>query len=209
MFKEFQQFTLKIVDLVNSPGKTQRIIRGTVASPMILKDFEVVSQLLEAKGFFAGSLGEISVRTSGGKMLVAPGGIPISRMTEESLLTVVIDSGGIDEDLFLPKHIEWHRRIYQHSLANAVVLCQPTFACIMSRQGRKPEKEIFIDAYELVEITQCVKAQDIHFNEKVENQGVLLIDSGGVLVWESDLDILISQIEILERLCEISVKSAR
>ena len=209
MFKEFQQFTLKIVDLVNSPGKTQRIIRGTVASRMILKDFAVVSQLLEAKGFFAGSLGEISVRTSGGKMLVVPGGMPISRMTEESLLTAAIDRGGNDEDLYLPRHIEWHRRIYQHSLANAVVLCQPTFACIMSSQGRKPEKDIFLDTYELVEMTQCVKAQYIHFAEGVGDQGVLLIDSGGVLVWGSDLDTLISRIEILEKLCEISVESAR
>jgi len=164
---------------------------------MILKEFSAVSRILDTKGFFAGSLSEISLRTSGGKMLVTPGGKPICKMTEESGLTAAIDGAGKG------------REIYQHSMANAVVLCQPDFACIMSRQGREPEKDIFINANELLEITKCVKVQDIHFDEGVGDQGVLLIDSVGVLTWGSDLDTLIARIEILERFCEISIASTR
>lgn len=209
MFREIQQFTLKIVDLVNSPSKTQRIIRDATVPRMILKEFSAVSRILDTKGFFAGSLSEISLRTSGGKMLVTPGGKPICRVTEESGLTSAIDGGGKGGEMNLPGHIEWHRGIYQHSMANAVVLCQPVFACIMSRQGREPEKDIFINANELLEITKCVKVQDIHFDEGVGDQGVLLIDSVGVLTWGSDLDTLIARIEILERFCEISIASTR
>ncbi len=138
MLKDFQQLTIKIVNLVNSPRKTQRIIRDATVPRMILKDFVDVLIAMDAKGFLLGSCSEVSLRAKGGKLVISPQNLPTNRITEELLQTAAIQPDIVNQQTNFPRHIDWHRMIYLKSEANAIVLCQPIFLCILANNGRYP-----------------------------------------------------------------------
>ena len=145
-----------MVNLVNSPGKTQRIMRDATVSRMILKDFFDAAQIMDAKRYFAGSLGEISLRASGGKMLVSSRGFPLGRLNEAAMLTVGLQGNWKTTGLNLPEHAGWHRAVYANSGAKVAVLCQPVNACIMANKGRLPDKDVFIEAEQWLGDVQLV-----------------------------------------------------
>ncbi len=204
-----QQLTIKIVDLVNSPRKTQRIMRNATIPHMILKDFVDAANLMSERGFLIGCLSEISLRASGGKLLITPRESGPGRLSEENLLTVAIGHEAADEHLSLPRHIDWHRAIYANSAANCAALCQPVFASLAAARMRKPAEDVLLDAAEILKMTQCVKSTDIDLDENMEDEGILLIQAVGVLAWDKDLDAVLARIDTLERVCEIMVRSEK
>lgn len=131
MLKQFQEITWKVVNLVNPPTRTQRITRNAVVSRVILKEFMEAAVIMDNKNFFAGTCGEISLRTSGGKFIITPREIPICRINEESLLVETIEKETNVKNENLPLHTQWHREIYKNTNARAVVLCQPLYLSLI------------------------------------------------------------------------------
>lgn len=209
MFKDFQQLTIKIVELVNSPRKTQRIIRDATVPRVILKDFVDTIKLLAEAGLLVGSLSEVSLRTKGGKFLITPNDLSIRKITEESLLTAAINPDTINQITNLPRHLDWHREIYSKSKANAVVLCQPIFSCIAANRIQKPGKNIFTDADEIIDMMRLSKGEKVNFQEGLNSDGILLIQSVGILAWGKNPGIVLSRLETLERICQIEIESNR
>ncbi len=209
MFKGFQQLTIKIVNLVNSPRKTQRIIRSASVPRMILKDFVYSIKQMEEKGFFISSLSEVSLRISTGKLLITPKDTPVGGISEECLLTTSVNPERDDELPNLPRHVDWHRSIYLNCEANCVALCQPLFTCIAAGRMRKPEEDILMDAGDVLRMIKCVKLSDLDLKECTEEEGILLIQSIGILVWGKDVDTVVSRIEVLERIYEIEIISTQ
>ncbi len=209
MLKDFQQLTIKVVNLVNSPRKTQRIIRDATVPRMILKDFIEALKAMEAKGFFLGSLSEVSLRAKGGKLVITPMNMPVYRINEETLLTAAILPDIVNQQTEFPRHIDWHRTIYSKCVANAVVVCQPVFACLLAGKGQMPSMDFLAEAAETVDSVQCLKSTDIQFEKKAKlgDEGLFLIQSIGVLAWGKNLDEVLSRIELIERICEIQIKS--
>lgn len=209
MFKDFQQLTIKIVDLVNSPRKTQRIIRDATVPRMILKDFVESLKAMDAKGFLLGSCSEVSMRAKGGKLLITPQSLPMCRVAEEALLSSAIKPDIMNDRAGFPGHIDWHRAIYLKSKANAIVLCQPVFTCIVSRNQQRPEKNILTEGAKIIDSINSVEESDVRSLMGTDwgDEGILLIRSVGVLAWGRSLDEVFGRIELLERICEIQVKS--
>ncbi len=209
MFKDFQQLTIKIVDLVNSPRKTQRIIRDATVPRMILKDFIESVKAMDAKGFLLGSFSEVSLRAKGGKLVITPENLPMNRMTEELLLTAAIHPDIVNQQISFPKHIDWHRMIYLKSEANAVVLCQPAFTYIFASKMQLPAKDVITEAAEMIDSIKCMKSTDLCFDkdDNLGEEGTLLIHSVGILAWGKNLDDVFSRIEVLERICKIQISA--
>jgi ribulose-5-phosphate 4-epimerase/fuculose-1-phosphate aldolase len=208
MLKNFQQLTIRIVDLVNSPRKTQRIIRNATVQRAILKDFCEALRSMNERGFLVGSLSEVSQRANGGRILITPSNIPISRITEESVLTIAINRGENENSLNLPKHIDWHRSIYKTSNANSVILCQPVYACIVGKKMQVPNKNVLADAADLLKEVEVIKGGNINNKIESKEEGALLISSVGVLAWGKDINSVMLQIEAIEKICEIEIISA-
>ena len=206
MFKRFQQLSLKMVGLVNSPGKTQRIMRDATVSRMILKDFFDAAQFMDAKKYFAGSLGEISLRAGGGKMLVSSRGFPLGRLNEAAILTVGLQGNWKTTGLNLPEHVDWHRAVYAHSDAKAAVLCQPICSCVMANKGQLPAKNNLVDAGDQLGELHLDLPDELEFGETLGGNGTLLVQGVGVFVWGEDLNELLTRLELLERWCAITIK---
>jgi ribulose-5-phosphate 4-epimerase/fuculose-1-phosphate aldolase len=206
MFKQFQQLTWKVVDLVNSPQKTQRITRNAIVSRVILKEFIETAMMMDRKGFFAGSFGEISLRTNGGKFLITPRDMSICRINEETIRIAAIEKESDAANENLPLHTQWHREIYRNSNANAVVLCQPPFATVLANKMQKPAQDLLVDAKKLLDSTDFVIPEDVALKNKLDEEYTLFIQSIGILVWGKSLDDLLNRSGILERLSAISLK---
>jgi ribulose-5-phosphate 4-epimerase/fuculose-1-phosphate aldolase len=204
MLKQFQRATWKVVDLVNSPRKTQKITRSAVASRVIFNQFLGAARIADGKNYFAGSLGEMSMRASGGKILINSKNIPFSMLDEETLLLAGSKQGQPDEELELPNHIDWHRLVYQYSEAAAVMLCQPRYLMYLANRLESPSKGILKDADAL--IAQLAITPETKITEESIRTGsdILLIPFIGVLLWGQTLAQLIDRLEILERVCAIS-----
>ena len=197
-----------MVNLVNSPGKTQRIMRDATVSRMILKDFFDAAQIMDAKRYFAGSLGEISLRASGGKMLVSSRGFPLGRLNEAAMLTVGLQGNWKTTGLNLPEHAGWHRAVYANSGAKVVVLCQPVNACIMANKGRLPDKDVFIEAEQWLGDVQLVHPHELRLDAALPAKGTLLAAGVGVFAWGEETNELLARLELLECCCEIGLKSS-
>lgn len=204
MLKRFQDLTWKVVNLVNPPTKTQRITRNAVVSRVILKDFMESVIRMDQKGFFAGSLGEVSVRTSGGRFLITPGDSPVCLLAEDSICTAAIEKEQEVGNEGFPHHLPWHRLIYKNTQAKAAMLCQPAYATLLANQLQKPKKDIFLEANSLVDQVQVALEEDV---EKIEmgDEGILFIKNVGILMWGASLSELLNRAEILERLSLLSM----
>lgn len=208
MFKQFQQLTLRVVDLVNSPRKTQRIMRDVAVSRVVLRDFYEALKLMDNKGFLAGGLSEASLRGSGGKFLITPADIPIGILKEKEMLAIAIV--GKEERLpGLPKHAAWHREVYEKTKANAVMLCQPVHACLLAGRGKLPKKGFLTDADAVLEESQFMPAGEFKLEENMPDDFLLLIEGVGVLAWGQSLNTLLARVEVFEKLCEIQIRSDR
>lgn len=206
MLKQFQKITWSVVNFVNPPTKTQRITRDTTALRVILKEFVEAALIMDNKGFFAGTLGEVSLRTSGGKFIITPKEIPISRLNEESLLSESIKKEIDSKNEDLPFHVQWHRAIYNNSDANAVVLCQLPWITVLANRMQKPEPDILVDANRLLAYVDIAELEDIELEDTLNEKHSLFIRSIGLLAWGQSMNDLIDRIEILERLSEISAR---
>ena len=204
MLKQFQKITWSVVNLVSPTTKTQRITRNAVVSRVILKEFVEATLIMDNKGFFAGTFGEVSLRTSGGKFIITPKEIPLSKLNEESLLIESVEKEIDPKNENLPFHIHWHRAIYSNSDANAVVLCQLPWATVLANRMQKPEPDILVDANKLLDSVDIVNLKDIDLNNKLNETHTLFIRSVGLLAWGQSMNDLINRMEILERLSEIS-----
>ncbi|MGV8025637.1 MAG: class II aldolase/adducin family protein [Anaerolineaceae bacterium] len=206
MLKQFQKITWSVVNLVSPPTKTQRITRNAVVSRVILKEFIDVALIMDNKGFFAGNCGEISLRTNGGKFIITPREIPICRMNEESLLVETIEKEIDAKNENLPLHAQWHCAIYNNSNANTVVLCQLPWATVLANRMLKPKRDTLVDANKLLDSIDFIDLKNIDLNTILNEKQTLFIRSIGILAWSHSLNDLINRMEILERLCEISLK---
>lgn len=204
MLKRFQDLTWKVVNLVNPPTKTQRITRNAVVSRVILKDFAESAIRMDQKGFFAGSLGEVSVRTSGGRFLITPGDSPVCLLVEDSICTAAIEKGQEAGNEDFPRHLPWHRLIYKNTQAKAAMLCQPVHATLLANRLQKPRKDMLLEANSLVDQVEVALKEDV---EKAEmgDEGVLFIKNIGILMWGASLGELLNRAEILERLSLLSM----
>lgn len=206
MFKQFQRLMLRVVDLVNSPRKTQRIMRDAVVSRVILRDFYEAQKWMDSKGFFAGGLSEASLRVSGGKFLITPVDVPIGLLKENEMLTATITGKENEAHPDLPRHIDWHRMIYQHTCANAVILCQPVYACLMTQKEELQDCGILSDLDAVLGKIQIVENDNMNLGEDSPDDSLLLVKGIGIVGWGQSLCSLLSRVEVLERMCELTIR---
>ncbi len=203
MLKQFQRATWKIVDLVNSPRKTQKITRNAVASRVIFDQYLVAAGIVDARGFCAGSLAEMSMRVAGGKFLINPSGVPLSLLDEETLLFAGVEKIPQDEELALVRHATWHQHIYQHSSAAAVLLCQPRHVMAILNKRQIPPQGILRDADALIKRLKLIPQDKVNEENIKKEDEMWLIPSSGVILWGKTLAQLVDRVEMLESVCAI------
>ncbi len=205
MLKQFQQATWKVVDLVNSPRKAQKITRSAVASRVIFDQYLDAVKVMDRKCFCAGSQSEMSMRVGGGKFMINPSGISFSLLDKEELLFPGIEKISSDLESELPKHVVWHQMIYQHTSASVALLCQPQNLMAVAVEKKLPPLGILKDADTL--ISRLALEEKFEGESLKEENGMRLIPFIGVLLWGQTLAQLIDRVEILERVCAISILS--
>jgi len=205
MLKRFQQATWKVVNLVNSPRKAQKITRSAVASRVIFDQYLDAVKIMDARHFCAGSLSELSMRVGGGKFMINPAGIPFSLVDKESLIFPGIEKISQDMAADLPRHADWHQMIYMHTNAAAVLLCQPQNLMVVAVKNTKPSPGILKDADDLIGQLIIVPQEKFVEENIKEETGMRLVPSVGILLWGQTLAQLIDRVEILERVCAISI----
>ena len=203
MFKSFQDLVNKIVNSINSPSRIQKTTRNAVASRVVLINYCEDVRLADQHGFFAGSLGEYSMRLAGGKFIINPSNSPITRLTEENILVAAIQRDMVVSETLPARHIEWHRMIYEKTSAKMVMICQPNAVCILANQTRKPPRGILNDTDEVLDSVVCTEPSDKQLSDHLIKYQTLLIKGIGVLSWGSTFEELFDRIAIITRLSEI------
>ncbi|HOJ01457.1 MAG TPA: class II aldolase/adducin family protein [Anaerolineaceae bacterium] len=205
MLKRLQRAMWKVVDLVNSPRKTQKITRSAVASRVIFERYLAAARVVDAKRFCAGSLAEMSMRVGGGKLMINAPDIPFGLLDVEALLFTGIEQQPHDQELMLPKHTAWHQQIYRYSAATTVLLCQPHFLMVLTNRNQLPPKGILSDADALIERVKLIPASYIDGEWVEDSNEIWLVPSVGVLSAGQTLEQNIDRVEILESVCAMAV----
>jgi len=139
----------------------------------------------------------------GGKFLINPPGIPLGLLNEETLLFAGVQKMPQDEELALVRHVTWHQHIYQHSTADAVLLCQPRYLMAVLNKRQIPPQGILRDADALIKRVKLIPEDGVNEENIKKEDEMWLIPSIGVLLWGETLEQLVDRVEMLESVSAI------
>jgi ribulose-5-phosphate 4-epimerase/fuculose-1-phosphate aldolase len=199
---------LRVVELVNQWRPLGSRTRDAIAPNKLREALRHAALLVAERGLVAGTLGEISMRLSGGKFLLTAKGTWFPQLSDDDLLVVSISGDWTSERSKMTPHAEWHREIYRSTEANAILLGQPVSTTLLAAEGLLPDDRLLIDAYEVLGEVCLGDPINVEIAKDLDTDvGILLLPGKGVLAWGDSVDQVISAVELLERWCELTIAS--
>lgn len=159
-------------------------------------------------GLVAGQLSEASLRLAGDKFLVTAAGSWFYELQDADLLLAsdAPDKGFAEEALPAqwPLHLAGYRQAPQ---AGAALLGHPAAALALMAQGRLPDPGLLSGAEALGQVVLCAEAEQV--NQALGAARVLFVKGVGILVFAETLPQAIMDLQLVNRLSEISLFQTR
>ncbi|HEC23560.1 MAG TPA: class II aldolase/adducin family protein [Chloroflexi bacterium] len=192
MLDTYRRVTLAIVRMVNSlRGGTYAQAGELLLTP---RDYEQVSEagrLAFERELVYPTIGELSLRLRGERMVITRAGADFASLEKESLLVCSLQPGKPVGSA--PRRLEWHRAVYAATSAGGVLICQPphtilaTLADLPLRSEWAPE--IFEAIGGVVSSGELPLAETAPVAEAASEGHAVLLPGVGALVWgDSPLD---------------------
>lgn len=159
-------------------------------------------------GLTAGQLSEASLRLAGDKFLVTAAGSWLYQLQDADLLLASEADKGFAEDglpVHWPLHVAGYRKAPQ---AGAALLGQPAAALALMGQGKLPDPGVLASAEALGKFVICAaEAEQVH--QALGDARVIFVKGVGVLVFAETLQQAIMDLQLVNRLSEISLYQTR
>ncbi len=159
-------------------------------------------------GLVAGQLSEASLRLAGDKFLVTAAGSWLYQLQDgDLLLASEADKGFAEQALpaHWPLHLAGYRRAPQ---AGAALLGHPAAALALMAQGKLPDLGVLASAEAPGKIVICAGEPE-QVQQALGESRVLFVKGVGVLVFAATLQQAIMDLQLLNRLSEISLYQTR
>jgi len=159
-------------------------------------------------GLVAGQLSEASLRLAGDKFLVTAAGSWLYQLQDDDLLLASeADKGFAGQALpaHWPLHLAGYRQMPQ---AGAALLGHPAAALALMAQGRLPDPGLLAGAEALGKIVICAGEPE-QVQQALGESRVIFVKGVGVLVFAATLQQAIMDLQLLNRLSEISLYQTR
>ena len=179
MFKRYQRATLDVVGMVNANRSLQTRLSQSIARVQREHLLTVARASLDY-GLAAGRLSEVSLRVTGGKLLLTMRGAWFGALTERQLVVCGGEPNAALDTPELPLHVDLHRAIYAATEAKAVLLMQPAALMTIARQG--VPNDTLLDSHAALFQAAWDDAGGIAFLDSPASESVYAATAQGVIV---------------------------
>ena len=155
------------------------------------------------RGMATGLLFEASVALGNGRFLITEGQCAFNQLEEQQLFVASHETHWLDSAGILPRHLAWHRLIYQQTTAQAVLFSQPVAATALAAQQTLPLDSVLCEAADTVGHIAIAQPEDL--SAAVQTAQVLLLPGYGVLTQGQELSEALARMETVNRWCEITI----
>lgn len=207
MLKGYQRLANNLVGLVNSRERVDRKTRDALAPKRLRESVLATARQAHESGLVAGSLGEVSLRLSGSRMLFASAGTLFSQIEDKHLAIASISTERTSVNKQFPLHLSYHQAAYQNTEAQAVLFSQPAAVLALLAREITLQPELMTDAPGVTGAVSLLTAHE-GISEKVRTHGALLIEAKGLLTWGRSLEQALDKAEIIQRWCQVSLLAA-
>jgi ribulose-5-phosphate 4-epimerase/fuculose-1-phosphate aldolase len=171
---------------------------------------QVVSylRLLAKTGICAARMSEASFQLDQDQYLVTRRGCWFLDLDDEDLYLALTGGGQFQDEEILPQHWDWHQEIFRkNSQINTVILAQPPAALVLAGRDQLPDQtllEVPADTWGEIIICQPT-SEDISRGAEVSK--MILVPGSGVLSLGSSLEEAAANLDLVNRISEITLKA--
>jgi L-fuculose-phosphate aldolase len=207
MLAAYKNLVWSVVNLVNAPrGRTYHQQRDK----LLLKgeqrqQFVAVAHQLVANGLALGPLGELSLRLSARQLAITASHSQLAQLAETDLITCPLEADGPSETA--APHLSWHRLIYRHTPAQAVLLGHPPYAITLANAAQLPEPELMPEMWNIVGHVTLLSPAELSpetLTDAMQHHHVVLIPHTGVLIRGDSLANLFARAQAVEYLSRLT-----
>jgi ribulose-5-phosphate 4-epimerase/fuculose-1-phosphate aldolase len=197
-----------VVNLANAPRgrsyqqqRDQLLLKGEQRQQFMAAARQVTTNRLAL-----GSLAELSIRLPPNTLAITAGHSHLASLTEADIITGSIKT---DEPLeAAAPHLQWHRRLYRETAAEAVLLAHPPHALALANAGLLPDPQAMPAMWDVVGGAKLLPAAADSPDELSAapfEQHVILLPHRAALIWGDSLSDVIARAEALEYLSQLTV----
>lgn len=207
MLAAYKNLVWSVINLVNAPrGRTYQQQRDR----LLLKgqqrqQFIDAAQQITVNRLALGSLAELSLRLSYNTLAITAHYSHLARLTDADIVTCPLDTD-VPAESAAP-HLSWHRQIYRHTPAEAVLLAHPPHALALANAGYLPEPELMPAMWAITGDVSLLPATEATSAKLPTVHGAhgLLIPYVGILIWGDSLEDVITRVEALEYVSHLTI----
>ncbi|TFH36195.1 MAG: class II aldolase/adducin family protein, partial [Anaerolineales bacterium] len=208
MLQKYQKLTLSLVDLVNrSLGRKVQTL-NTLAPVQTRNNLIEAYRMAHQLGLCAGTMGELSLRIDGSKLLITPSKAWPESLEIAELILAGIEYEWIDAHAEPPAFLDWHRAIYASTDAQAILFSQPAAAIVLGRLRRA------VDLHQPTILSthsggiSWAEPETGAIVAALKDHAVVLIREHGMITRAGNINEAVSRSHSAERLCMIVLQEA-
>ncbi|MEW5959342.1 MAG: class II aldolase/adducin family protein [Chloroflexota bacterium] len=207
MLKAYKNLTLAIVNLVNAPrGQTYSQYRDKLLlKPEPRQQLIEIAQRVITSQLAQSTHGELSLRLPSDSLAITARDSALDRLAETDIITcsmVIGKSVGL-----APRHLDWHRLIYNQTAAQSVLFCQPCYALTLANAGLLPQPRLAVEIFESIANVTLLPMDDLfdtNLAKTVTQHHTVLIPQFGALVWGHSLVDVLGRAGALEYVSQLT-----
>lgn len=189
-----------------------RQVRETIIPRRMREAFIAHARLVVDHGLTAGTLTEMSQRLDEALFIITAPGSWAATFGEDDLRIGAIHEQKSLAQEEMPRHAQWHRLIYGAGVADAVLLSQPPAALTAAALRLVPAPELLVDAAADIgslAVFEIVDPAILPSDDELVGRHALLLPGYGLLSWGDDLSQAIARAEMVNRWCDIMLRSCK
>ena len=208
MLAVYKNLVWSVVNLVNAPrGRTyhqQRdrlLLKGQQRQQFIDTAKQIIVNRLAL-----GSLAELSLRLSPNTLAITAHHSHLANLTDADIITCPLDTDTPTEAT--APHLVWHRQIYRHTSAEAVLLAHPPHTLALANAGLLPNPQVMPAMGDIIggaTLLPTVAGSPVKLPAAQLKQHAILAPHVGALIWGDSLEDVIRRVEALEYVSQLTI----
>jgi ribulose-5-phosphate 4-epimerase/fuculose-1-phosphate aldolase len=148
----------------------------------------------------------MSIRITSGQLAINTEASDLGRLQDKDLL--VCSMSLYPQLEAAPPHLDWHKIIYKNFSANAVIFGHPPYTMTLANAKLYPLRTVALEIYDKIGGIILLKPEEMtatHLAKVIDDtHQVILIPGSGILGWGTSLREMVSRIEALEYVCQLT-----
>jgi ribulose-5-phosphate 4-epimerase/fuculose-1-phosphate aldolase len=205
MLNFLSKISLQSVAWINPQMKVDASYKDILFSSPLEKKINEAAFHCAQRGYAVDTLSEISARLSTDKFAINKRNATFRNLTKQDFQITALENALHSPPISACRHTHWHALVYQNTPAKFTLFCQPVHAMILANKGSYPQLSAYPDLQREISTVITTTDNEAEITMAIQNSQSILISGYGLLVWATEINELLSQVELLEFSSKIAI----